>query len=216
MKKRRLLFQFLLFFFLLFYWTCPVIATAEETTIFVSIDCANVVDNDVRVYLAQTLIHTFTFVDGETSCSGSFTTEDLLAEGVNTFTFGTGDAATDAHAVPYYVNFGLKNPVAPIITAGTTLLSWTAGAGEVAGYSVFYDTTRGGLANEVDVGIATSLDLSTLDLPNGRYFFTLSPYDTTGYYGKSTYFTVISINGAFRISSGIASKVILMKKRRAQ
>ena len=196
---------------MLFFWTGTVIA--EEATIRTSVDCSNIVDDTVRVYHEQVLIYTFTFTDTSGVCSGEFKTS-ALTEGVNTFTFGTGDAATDAHAVPYYINFGLKSPSTPIITTGT-ILSWTAGAGDVAGYSVFYDTVKGGTTNEIDVGATTSLDLSTLSLADGRYFFAVSPYDATGYYGKSVMFTVVMIDGTSRIVKGSATRIILLKKKRS-
>jgi hypothetical protein len=191
MKRRFLIFQFL-WFFLLFFWVgSDSIVVAEEANILVSFDCANIVDNDARVYLAQNLIHTFTFPYGETECSGYFTTEDMI-EGINPFTFGTGDIATDAHTIPYYINFSLKNPTSPIIIS--EVLSWTAGTGAVSGYTVFYDTIIDGQSNEFSVPEGIELDLSSLGLTDGIYYFIISPYDSNGYYGKSMRFKLTISN----------------------
>jgi len=199
-----------LILFLLLLW--PSIVLAEETTVWVSVDCDDVVSNVVRVYLNEDLEHTFTFT-GATNCGGSFKTSALV-DGVNTFRFGTGsNSATDAdNATLYYVNFSLKNPTDPEIT-GTTL-SWAAGAGSPSGYTVFYDTTRNGRSNEVDIPTGTELDLSILGLVNGRYFFTVSPYDEGEYYGKSTSFKMATINGTSRIVKGSVRNMVLILKKR--
>ncbi|HBO16894.1 MAG: hypothetical protein UR69_C0001G0143 [Candidatus Moranbacteria bacterium GW2011_GWE2_35_2-] len=214
MKRRFLIFQFL-WFFLLFFWAATV--AAEEATISITWSCDGCegVVEGYNLYLNDSLENGGCQFSGDTTTSGSYKT-DALIEGVNIFTLKgryVGGSETDTSAT-HYVNFGLKNPSSPTITEGTTLLSWTAGAGDVAGYSVFYDTTRGGTTNEVDVGETTSLDLSTLELADGRYFFTVSPYDATGYYGKSVMLTVVMINGTSRIVKGSAKKLLILMKKK--
>ncbi|MCD6149191.1 hypothetical protein J7J13_00195 [bacterium] len=200
----------ILLILLLFFFQSSIVL-AEETTVWVSVDCDNVVSNTVRVYLNEDLEHTFTFT-GATNCNGSFKTSALV-DGVNTFRFGTGsNSATDAdNATLYYVNFSLKNPTDPEIT-GTTL-SWAAGAGSPSGYTVFWDENSY-TDSDSENATETELDLAGLNLANGSYFIIVSPRDGDGYYGKSLKFKVATLNGDIRIIKGTAVKVIILRKKR--
>jgi len=62
-------------------------------------------------------------------------------------------------------------------------LVWDANTeADLAGYNVYWATTSGGYSqiNSKDVGNVTECPLSSLNLPDGTWYFVVTAYDTSG------------------------------------
>jgi len=113
-----------------------------------------------------------------------------LAAGTTTITAVSGSISASA-------SLTVTAP-APVPAPGSTTLSWTAPSQRVdgspitnlAGYRLYYGTSSGNYTAVQDLGNVTTLNLATLSLGQGTYYFVLTAYDIQNY--ESGYSTEIS------------------------